>query len=63
MKNRLFTFLLLFSVNICQLVHAERIALVAAYQGELDAILEFIPNEQIEEIRIINGVTFTLATA
>ncbi len=42
---------------------AERIALVAAYQGELDAILNFIPNEQIEEVKVINGVSFTLATA
>lgn len=42
---------------------AKRIALVSAYQGELDAILEFIPDEKIEEVRTINGVTFTLANA
>lgn len=58
--NRLF---LLATLIAAPYLTAERIALVAAYQGELDAILEFIEDEQIKETRIINGVTFTLAQA
>lgn len=60
MTKHILFFLVFLSASSLQ---AERIALVAAYQGELDAILEFIEDEQIEETRIINGVTFTLAQA
>lgn len=63
MKYLTLLILLTFNVAWSNIAHAERIALVAAYQGELDAILNFIPNEQIEEVRVINGVSFTLASA
>lgn len=40
-----------------------RIAIVAAYQGELDAQFDIIETETIEKEVIINGITFYLGTA
>lgn len=47
----------------CSPLFAGRVALVAAYQGELDAILELIEDEKIEETVLINGTTFFLGEA
>ncbi len=63
MKSLLLILLVVASLTKSFNVNAERIALVAAYQGELDAILDFIPDEQVEDVKIINGLRFTLATA